>query len=92
MVHSGSTQAFFRESKDHIYEKMWRAMSEKPEVFTKDNKDGVNRVQRYDGDYAFLMESNAAEYVTERKCDLRTIGGLITSSLIWLCFSLLQVS
>merc|ERR1711892_390156 len=80
MVHSGSTQAFFRESKDHIYEKMWRAMSEKPEVFTKDDKDGVNRVQRSDGDYAFLMESNAAEYVTQRKCDLRTIGGLLNQA------------
>jgi len=80
MVHSGSTQAFFRESKDHIYEKMWRAMSEKPEVFTKDNKDGVNRVRRDDGNYAFLMESNTAKYVTERKCDLRTIGGLLNKA------------
>jgi len=77
MVPSGSTQAFFRDSENDIYARMWWAMSQNSEFFSESNKEGVDRVLRDNGDYAFFMESNTAEYVTERICDLITIGGLL---------------
>ena len=48
-------------------------------VFTKTNKEGVERVLREDGDYAFMMESTNVEYVIERQCQLTQIGGLLDS-------------
>eukprot|EP00092_Neocalanus_flemingeri_P039673 GFUD01043205.1.p1 GENE.GFUD01043205.1~~GFUD01043205.1.p1 ORF type:complete len:433 (-),score=105.31 GFUD01043205.1:224-1522(-) len=74
MVRSGSTETFFRESQFDTYQQMWRTMSQNYEVFTNSNKEGVDRVQRGNGRYAFLMESNSANYLTERKCDLKTSG------------------
>ena len=53
--------------------------STKPDVFTKSNMEGVERVQRSNGQYAFMMESSSIEFFTERKCDLTQIGGLIDS-------------
>ena len=41
--------------------------------------DGVTRVQKSNGDYAFMMESTTIEYFTERRCDLVQIGGLLDS-------------
>jgi ionotropic glutamate receptor len=59
---------------------MWKFMeSTKPDVFTKSNMEGVERVQRSNGQYAFMMESSSIEFFTERKCDLTQIGGLIDS-------------
>merc|ERR1711892_1523233 len=77
IVSSGSTQAFFRDSDDEVYARIWLAMSQNSEFSSESNKEGVDRVLRDNGDYAFFMESNTAEYVTERICDLITIGGLL---------------
>ena len=46
-------------------------------VFTKSNREGIERVLRESGDYAFMMESTNAEYVVERMCELTQIGGLL---------------
>merc|ERR1719186_639584 len=78
IVSSGSTQAFFRDSEEDVYLRLWVAMSQNIEWgFSESNKEGVDRVLRDNGDYAFFMESNTAEYVTEKICDLITIGGLL---------------
>ena len=53
--------------------------STKPSVFAKKNEEGVERVQRENGKYAFLMESASIEFFTERRCDLIQIGGLMDS-------------
>jgi len=75
MVSSGSTEAFFRDSEEDVYLRLWVAMSQNIEWgFSESNKEGVDRVLRDNGDYAFFMESNTAKYVTERICDLITIG------------------
>ena len=59
---------------------MWQAMSSsKPSVFTPSNDDGVDRVSKSDGMYAFLMESASIEYVVERRCDLMQVGSLLDS-------------
>ena len=59
---------------------MWVAMSNaRPTVFSKSNEEGIERVQKADGQYAFLMESTSIEYQVQRKCDLMQVGGLLDS-------------
>ena len=59
---------------------MWSFMeSARPSVFTDSNSDGVERVIKGIGNYAFLMESTSIEYVIERNCDLTQVGGLLDS-------------
>ena len=59
---------------------MYKFMSStKPSVFTASNTDGVIRVQKSNGDYAFMMESTSIEYFTERRCDLVQVGGMLDS-------------
>lgn len=43
----------------------------------KNVEEGIQRVLT--SDYAFLMESTAIEFVTQRNCNLTQIGGLIDS-------------
>ncbi|XP_076373999.1 glutamate receptor ionotropic, kainate 2-like isoform X2 [Tachypleus tridentatus] len=74
---TGSTKAFFKESKIPTYQKMWKQMEKDPSVFTKSNSEGVDRV--LEGNYAFLMESASIEYRVERNCNLTRIGGLLDS-------------
>ena len=45
--------------------------------FVQTNKEGVDRVQRDGGKYAFLMESTSVEFIVERNCDLAIVGGLL---------------
>lgn len=47
--------------------------------FVRTVKDGVERVQKSNGTYAFLMESTSIDYFIARDCDLIQIGGLIDS-------------
>ena len=59
---------------------MWSFMeSNKPSVFTSGNTEGIERVKKGNGKYAFLMESTTIEYVIERECDTTQIGGLLDS-------------
>lgn len=54
---------------------MFNYMSNHPEHLTDDNNEGRERAKN--GDYAFLMESSSIEYITQRHCDLRQVGGLL---------------
>lgn len=59
---------------------MWSFMeSARPSVFTTSNLEGVDRVVKGKGSYAFLMESTSIEYVIERNCELTQIGGMLDS-------------
>jgi ionotropic kainate glutamate receptor 2 len=59
---------------------MWSFMeSARPSVFTSSNIEGVERVVKGKGSYAFLMESTSIEYVIERNCELTQVGGLLDS-------------
>ncbi|CAF0763087.1 unnamed protein product [Adineta ricciae] len=75
VVQGGSTEQFFRESSIPTYQTMWKYMTSNPDVFVKDNKEGVARVR--DESYAFLMESTTIEYTVQRECNLTQIGGLL---------------
>ncbi|XP_065545244.1 glutamate receptor 3 isoform X2 [Lathamus discolor] len=78
---SGSTKEFFRRSKIAVYEKMWSYMkSAEPSVFTKTTADGVARVRKSKGKFAFLLESTMNEYIEQRKpCDTMKVGGNLDS-------------
>lgn len=63
-----------------LYQRMWSVMeSSNPTVFTKSNQEGVDRVLKGKGRYAFLMESSSIEYQTERNCNLMEIGNTLDS-------------
>ena len=62
------------------YQRMWAAMeAARPSVFSKNNKDGVERVLKSKRSYAFLMESTSIEYEVERHCELMQIGNHLDS-------------
>ncbi|XP_076843694.1 glutamate receptor 3a isoform X2 [Brachyhypopomus gauderio] len=78
---SGSTKEFFRRSKIAVYEKMWSYMkSAEPSVFAKTTREGVARVRKSKGKFAFLLESTMNEYIEQRKpCDTMKVGGNLDS-------------
>lgn len=79
-VYNSSTYKFFENSNDTVYSKIWSVMSSaRPSAFTNNNEEGKRRVIKSKGKYAFFMESTAIEYVTQRECDLKNIGGLLDS-------------
>ena len=53
--------------------------SQRPTVFTSSNHEGVERVKKGKGSYAFLMESLTNASTIERNCDLQQVGGLLDS-------------
>ncbi|XP_047106497.1 glutamate receptor ionotropic, kainate 2-like [Schistocerca piceifrons] len=77
---SGSTAGFFKNSNDSLYQRMWTIMKQaRPNVFTNGNDEGVERVRKEKGKYAFFMESTSIEYITALDCNLRKVGGLLDS-------------
>uniref|UniRef100_A0A8C1AWP2 Glutamate receptor n=1 Tax=Cyprinus carpio carpio TaxID=630221 RepID=A0A8C1AWP2_CYPCA len=77
----GSTKEFFRRSKIAVFEKMWSYMkSAEPSVFVKTTDEGVVRVRKSKGKYAYLLESTMNEYIEQRKpCDTMKVGGNLDS-------------
>jgi len=76
-VQGGSTEAFFRDSNVYIYDKIWASMNNNEGMFVKSAKAGIERVSKEDGKYAFFAESPLVDYVVERHCDLKQVGGLL---------------
>lgn len=51
-----------------------------PSVFVKNTNEGVNRVRKSKGKYAYLLESSMNEYIEQRKpCDTMKVGGNLDS-------------
>uniref|UniRef100_A0AAY4BQD9 Glutamate receptor n=1 Tax=Denticeps clupeoides TaxID=299321 RepID=A0AAY4BQD9_9TELE len=78
---AGSTKEFFRRSKIAVFEKMWAYMkSADPSVFVKTTDEGVIRVRKSKGKYAYLLESTMNEYIEQRRpCDTMKVGGNLDS-------------
>uniref|UniRef100_A0A3Q3MGC6 Glutamate receptor n=1 Tax=Labrus bergylta TaxID=56723 RepID=A0A3Q3MGC6_9LABR len=78
---AGSTKEFFRRSKIALFDKMWTYMrSAEPSVFVKTTGEGVSRVRKSKGKYAYLLESTMNEYIEQRKpCDTMKVGGNLDS-------------
>ncbi|XP_077596090.1 glutamate receptor 1-like [Stigmatopora nigra] len=77
----GSTKDFFRRSKIAVFEKMWSYMrGADPTVFVKNTDEGVSRVRKSKGKYAYLLESSMNEYIEQRApCDTIKVGGNLDS-------------
>ncbi|XP_068509215.1 glutamate receptor 1 isoform X3 [Syngnathus scovelli] len=77
----GSTKEFFRRSKIGVFEKMWSYMrGADPSVFVKNTDEGVSRVRKSKGKYAYLLESSMNEYIEQRApCDTIKVGGNLDS-------------
>lgn len=60
---------------------MWQYMkSAEPSVFVKKTSEGVQRVRKSKGKYAYLLESTMNEYIEQRKpCDTMKVGGNLDS-------------
>ena len=71
--------SIFQNADTGTYRQMWNYMQANPDVFTKSNSLGIERVKESKGGYAFLMESSSIEYIMERDCDLAKIGGELDS-------------
>ncbi|XP_058253602.1 glutamate receptor 1a isoform X2 [Hemibagrus wyckioides] len=77
---AGSTKEFFRRSKIAVFEKMWSYMKSAPSVFVKTTDEGVIKVRKSKGKYAYLLESTMNEYIEQRKpCDTMKVGGNLDS-------------
>jgi len=72
---------FFQRSKIALFDKMWTYMrSAEPSVFVKTTAEGVVRVRKSKGKYAYLLESTMNEYIEQRKpCDTMKVGGNLDS-------------
>ncbi|XP_059744205.1 glutamate receptor 1 isoform X2 [Bos taurus] len=75
-LEAGSTKEFFRRSKIAVFEKMWTYMkSAEPSVFVRTTEEGMIRVRKSKGKYAYLLESTMNEYIEQRKpCDTMKVG------------------
>jgi hypothetical protein len=75
-LRGGSTMAFFNKSTLPTFERMWKFMQQhKGDVFVTSNREGIEKVRRSKGKFAFLLESTLNEYVNERlPCDTMRIG------------------
>ncbi|CAG0894449.1 unnamed protein product, partial [Darwinula stevensoni] len=76
-VSGGSTHSFFQSSTLPTFNRMYNFMEAHPDVLTKNNEEGMERVMKSNGMYAYLMESSTIEYMVERNCELAQIGGLL---------------
>ncbi|UYV75518.1 GRIK1 [Cordylochernes scorpioides] len=76
-LEGGSTMTFFRDSKIETYQKMWRYMETRPNLFVSSYDEGKQRV--LEGNYAFLMESTMLDYMVQRDCNLTQVGGPLDS-------------
>ena len=68
-------------SKIAVFEKMWTYMkSAEPSVFVRTTEEGMIRVRKSKGKYAYLLESTMNEYIEQRKpCDTMKVGGNLDS-------------
>ncbi|XP_064553646.1 glutamate receptor ionotropic, kainate 2 [Drosophila montana] len=74
-IRGGATSVYFSESNDTENRMAWNKMlSVKPDAFTKNNEEGVDRVKLSRGTYAFLMETTNLQYYVQRNCELTQIG------------------
>nr|CAD7570803.1 unnamed protein product [Timema californicum] len=75
VMEGGSTAGFFSKSDNPLYQRMWVQMSQsKPSVFVKTNDEGVARVRKEKGKFAYFMESSSIGYQMHKFCDLIQVG------------------
>ena len=59
-----------------MYQTMWEFMSNhRSEVMVGSNTEGIAKVIKDNGKYAYMMESSSIQYIIERNCKVTQIGG-----------------
>ncbi|CAF3068666.1 unnamed protein product [Rotaria sp. Silwood2] len=80
VVRGGSTQEFFVKSDVKLFQRMWANMQQSDDVLVNSNEEGINKVRKSKGKYAFLLESIKNEYTNERHpCNTMKIGSNLDS-------------
>jgi hypothetical protein len=77
-VSGGSTFQFFKESKNPIYQGIYKWLSEHPKYLANSYSDALRRVS--EGKYAFFMESHIIDYITGNDCDLVRVGEFLNQN------------
>ncbi|KAL4229867.1 Glutamate receptor 2 [Mactra antiquata] len=80
-MRSGSTFQFFNKSvRVPTYQRMFQFMESNPDVFVGSNQEGIERVRKSKGKYAFLLESPVNEYNNNKEpCDTIKVGNNLNS-------------
>ena len=81
-IRGSQTYNYFRSSTNSLIKNMWRHMiTSEPSAFEWGSKEGVERVRKSEGKFAFLVESVFAEYLAyQPPCDLYVSQRLIKPS------------
>jgi hypothetical protein len=59
---------------------MWAYMESNPSVYVKSNDEGIERVKKSKGKYAYLLESPLNEYENSKEpCDTMKVGPNLNS-------------
>jgi len=78
-VQGGATAAFFRDSWEDVYRRIWASMNNVDDAFVQSYNEGIEKVQDEDGKYALFAESTVVDYLVNRRCELKQVGGLLDS-------------
>jgi len=70
-IDGGSTKLFFQTSTDPIAQNMKNYMNSHPDSYVRSKSEAIARVSQ--GNYVFIGESAALEYMTGKRCDLSLI-------------------
>ncbi|XP_022086234.1 glutamate receptor 2-like isoform X2 [Acanthaster planci] len=78
---SGASETFFKTSSVPIYRHMWEFMSNSEDMpFANTTEEGVERVRKSNGKYAFLLESAMNDYYNQQPpCNTMRAGNLLDS-------------
>ena len=67
-----------RSSQLPIYQQIYAGLENSRSMYKpKDQKEAVDMVRESEGTYSFFFEEPTLEYIIQRQCDLKKIGGSI---------------
>lgn len=70
----------FQSTRVPTYQRMFQFMESNPTVFVKTNEEGIERVKKSKGKYAYLLESPLNEYNNNKEpCDTLKVGNNLNS-------------
>ncbi|KHN78858.1 Glutamate receptor 1 [Toxocara canis] len=76
ILKGGATQRFFENTTSVVYRRMWNIMKQQsPSVLVSSYDEGIEKVRKSGGKYAFLLEETANDYANSRfPCNTRKVG------------------